>query len=324
MNFRSTLGLLALGAGAVAAAGAIGGNVLYNLAIKPGGFQKLIQGTGKLVKQPEDINDDLIGAFFHPELTAWFDTASQIRSMCAQDGTQLKAYFFPRPSDVYAIVCHGYMSEGHGMSPFAKHYYDMGYNVLLPDARGHGISAGEYIGMGWPERFDLIGWIQLLLEENPNALIFMHGLSMGGATVMMTAGEPLPAAVRFAVEDCGYASVWDEFSCQLKGLFHLPAFPLLHFARAVAKVRAGYDFKEASALAQVKKASIPMLFIHGDADTFVPYSHLDQLYESAACPKEKLVVPGAAHAMSLFTDAERYWRTVDTFAAKYLTTSAYN
>lgn len=84
------------------------------------------------------------------------------------------------------------------------------------------------------------------------------------------------------IEDCGYTSVWDEFSLQLKDVFGLPSFPLLDVANLVCNVRAGYDFHKASSAEQLKRATVPMLFIHGDQDTFVPYSMLDQNYDACA------------------------------------------
>ena len=144
--------------------------------------------------------------------------------------------------------------------------------MFLPDLRGSGDSEGDYYGMGWLDRFDIISWIRdTILEEQPDADIILHGVSMGAATVMMTTGEALPPNVRVAVEDCGYTSVWEEFTIQLKKVYGLPQFPIMHIANGMAKRRAGYSFKEASSVEEVKKSKTPTLFIHGDVDTFVPF-----------------------------------------------------
>ena len=140
---------------------------------------------------------------------------------------------------------------------------------------------------------------------------------MGAATAMDVAGESLPANVKCIIEDCGYTSVWDEFSLQLKDVFGLPSFPLLDVANLVCNVRAGYDFHKASSVNQLEHATVPMLFIHGDQDTFVPYDMLDQNYDACASKvKQKLTIHGATHAKSAQVDPELYWNTVDDFLDK--------
>ena len=136
---------------------------------------------------------------------------------------------------------------------------------------------------------------------------------------MMASGEAdLPANVRAVVEDCGYTSAWDEFAGQLRELFGLPAFPILDVTNLVTRLRAGWDMREASAVNQVARSVTPTLFIHGDADTFVPFWMLDAVYGAAACEKEKLVVPGAAHAQAAAVDPELYWGTVEEFLAGHV------
>lgn len=142
---------------------------------------------------------------------------------------------------------------------------------------------------------------------------------MGASTVMMASGnEQLPDAVKVAVEDCGYTSAWDEFIFQLDDLFGLPSFPALDAANLVTKLRAGYDLKDADALAAVKRKKVPMLFIHGDADDFVPTDMVYPLYKAAAGEKELMIVKGAGHGKSREADPLAYWEKVDTFLEKYI------
>ena len=173
--------------------------------------------------------------------------------------------------------------------------------------------------MGWHERRDIVKWAASIVQEDAQAEILLFGLSMGAATVMMTSGEAdLPSNVKCIVEDCGYTSVYDEFAGQLKELYGLPPVPILNAFDVVCRIRAGYSVYEASAVEQVKKSHTPTLFIHGSADTFVPFWMLGEVYDAAACEKEKLVVPGAAHAESAETDPALYWDTVDAFVAGYM------
>ncbi|MFF2091839.1 alpha/beta hydrolase [Paenibacillus sp. NPDC058174] len=240
----------------------------------------------------------------------------------SDDGLNLHAYYLaaPAPTDKTVIIAHGYSGEAATMGKLAQMYNEkLGYNVLLPDARGHGRSEGRYIGFGWPERKDYLGWIASVLNHSGSgSQIVLHGVSMGGATVMMTSGEELPSQVKAIIEDCGYTSVQDELSYQLKRMYRLPSFPLLHSTSLLTKIRAGYAFNEASALKQVKKTDKPMLFIHGDADLFVPTDMVYELYENGPEHKKLYVVPGAGHGQARKTDPVSYDREVSEFIGAYV------
>lgn len=242
--------------------------------------------------------------------------------LVSEDGLKLQGYYLAseRAAGRTVIVAHGYSGKAKDMGATAKNYYEnLGYNVLLPDARGHGRSEGDYIGFGWPERRDYLKWIGFVLQENgPDAQIVLHGVSMGGATVLMTSGEELPPQVKVIVADCGYTSVKAQLSYQLKRMYHLPSFPFVPVASLVTRKKAGYSFGEASALKQVRKAKVPILFIHGDADKFVPYAMMNELYEACRSPKEQLVVHGAGHGLSYDTDKSTYIRTVGEFVERYV------
>ena len=235
------------------------------------------------------------------------------------DKLQLHSYVVTQNSNKWAIVVHGYGGRGKLMSDKSKYFYDMGYNVLIPDLRGHGKSEGDYIGMGWKDRLDIISWINFIIKENPNAEIVLHGTSMGAATVLMTSGENLPSNVKAIVADCAYTSAWDEFSYQLETYLKVPSYYILNVTNMVTKLKAGYSLKEASALESVKKATVPILFIHGDKDKFVPYSMMDKLYDATNSPKEKLTIEGGEHANSDLVSPFLYWLTLEDFLNQYVT-----
>lgn len=240
----------------------------------------------------------------------------------SDDGLKLHAYRIASGGEGKraVILAHGYSGQGKDMGAYAKLYAEnLGYDVLIPDARGHGESEGEYIGFGWHERRDYIQWIRYLAGElGAEAEIVLHGVSMGGATVLMASGEPLPPQVKVIVADCAYTSVKAELSYQLRRMYKLPSFPFLQSASLVTRLKAGYFFGEASALKQVRKAQVPILFIHGDADTFVPFTMLKELYEACRSPKEQLVVHGAGHGTAYDTDKQGYIKRVTGFVAKYI------
>lgn len=164
-------------------------------------------------------------------------------------------------------------------------------------------------------------WIEIASEmfsvEGSKADIVVHGVSMGAATTMCLSGDSLPENVRCFIEDCGYTSVWDEFSLQLKEQFSLPSFPLMQTTSLLCKILHGWSFSEASPLRQVARCRRPMLFIHGDADTFVPFSMMRPLYDAKPQPKEKLIAHGSEHAKAYNDHMEEYTSAVRLFLEKY-------
>ncbi len=290
------------------------GNYFYNLALDPSVDKSIIFNSPQ-----NDMNFDLMGTT--PLIDAWFDqTNSTEEYMQSVDQLQLHALqtIHESPTNKWVIICHGYTSRSEHMKATGKQFYDLGYNLLLPDARGHGKSEGHYIGMGWDERLDIVNWIEHIISLQPDAQIVLYGVSMGGATVMMTAGEPLPTNVRAIVEDCGYTSVHDIFSYQLYTTFGYPSFPIMNFANIMTRFRAGYSLQEASALNQVKKTNTPILFIHGQQDTFVPYHMVQELYDATPSEKELYIVPEAGHGEAAMVAGEEYWVTVENFINQFM------
>ena len=283
------------------------GVLFYNLALNANYSKDIIYAE----YNDENLND----------AQKWLEEKSNYSDKYIEsyDKLQLHSYVVSQNSNKWAIVVHGYGGSGKLMSDKSKYFYDMGYNVLIPDLRGHGKSEGDYIGMGWKDRLDIISWINFIIKENPNAEIVLHGTSMGAATVLMTSGENLPSNVKAIVADCAYTSAWDEFSYQLETYLKVPSYYILNVTNMVTKLKAGYSLKEASALESVKKATVPILFIHGDKDKFVPYSMMDKLYDATNSPKEKLTIEGGEHANSDLVSPFLYWLTLEDFLNQYVT-----
>lgn len=290
------------------------GNYFYNLALNPNTPKDIVFGTPEeaAATSGQVLDEDISWLLNDSNYTDEYITS--------QDGLKLHSYQVKNQSssNKWVITVHGYTSEGINMSSYAKKYYNNGYNVLIPDLRSHGLSEGDYIGMGWDDRLDIISWINYILNEAPNAEIVLHGISMGAATVLMTSGEEIPSNVKAIIADCGYTSVWDEFAYQLDDLFSLPEFPILNVSSIVAKIRAGYFLGEASSIEQVKKSQTPILYIHGDQDDFVPYYMMEELYNATNSEKEMLTIKGAEHAKASEVDPETYWTTINNFINKYI------
>lgn len=246
----------------------------------------------------------------------WAETIENKKvEVIAKDGIILRGteYIIDEHSDKWAIVLHGYHSNPDSVLSIGMHFSEKGYNVLIPSMRASNDSEGQYIGMGWLDKDDLQCWINLIIEQNDNAEIILHGSSMGAATVLMASGDELPSNVKAIIEDSGYTSVWDIFASEAKARFNLPTFPILNMFELVANIRAKYDIKEASAVEQVKKSNVPILFIHGDSDDFVPEYMCEELYEAANCRKDKLIIHNAGHTESRYKEPDTYYNKIFDF-----------
>lgn len=234
----------------------------------------------------------------------------------SEDGLKLHATFFPGKQEGKTVICfHGYTSEGMkdyiGLSGY---YLERGYSMLLVDERAHGQSEGTYIGFGCKDRWDALKWIEWVIQTcGEQVQILLHGTSMGGATVLMTSGLSLPGQVKGIISDCAFTSPKYVFTHVLHSMYHLPAFPLIPITDWINKKRADYGMDECNAAREVRKAKVPILMIHGKADTFVPVSMCQEIYDNCASPKKLLVVPGAAHAESYYKDTESYEKALDEF-----------
>ena len=286
------------------------GNFFYNLAINPNSSKKMIFS-----------NDGLS----HHELTPeeeWLEKSSKFEEVFATSFDDLKLHGYQvlnKETHKWAVTVHGYMADAFSLSTKAFHYYNEGYNVLAMDLRGHGKSKGNYIGMGYHDAKDLIKWLEYIISKDKEAEILIHGVSMGAATVMIASSlDNLPQNVKVIIEDCGYTTALEQFKYQLKKLFNMPSFPILNIANLMVKIKSGYFLNDASPIEAVKEAKVPIMFIHGDDDKFVPFYMLDELYEACSSEKQKLVIHGASHAHSEDENPEKYWKEVDAFINKYI------
>lgn len=254
----------------------------------------------------------------YPETKPWMDSLRSCKALrdtfvVMPTGERHHAYIICRQpaSQRTAIVVHGWREQAIGMLQIARLYDLMGYNAVVPDLHAHGLSEGEAVGMGWNDRHDIIHWMTLFRTDT----MVVHGISMGAATTMNVSGETMPEGIRSLkfVEDCGYTSVWDEFSFKMKQEFGLPDFPLMYTSSLLCSLRYGWSFTEASPLKQVAKCAYPMLFIHGDNDDFVPSWMVYPLYEAKQSEKSLWITKGTEHALSYKDYPEEYARRLQDF-----------
>lgn len=253
----------------------------------------------------------------------WFKEQSLIEfTRTNEENHALKAYFLPAENDSkkFVFLSHGYRSNARDeFGRFAKFYHDNGVNVFMVDHQAAGQSEGGLITFGQREARDGLGWLGFMIDTFGDDIeIFLHGISMGCATVTaMTGNDTLPENVKFTVADCGYTSMLDEFKSNLDKA-HVPAFPLLNAVSVIHRAATGMSIKEGAPIDMVKNAKVPVLFIHGATDDFVPTTMVFELYEACTSEKDLLIVDDAEHAESYKKDPASYEAKVKEFMDKYL------
>lgn len=239
----------------------------------------------------------------------------------AFDGLRLRALLLPcEDSRGVIIFMHGYRSTPlRDLGASAQYYHDLGFTLLLPNQRACGDSDGRVITFGAKESRDVKAWTEYAAARfGGDTPIIVGGISLGCSSVLMSLGLGLPAGVKAAVADCGYSSLYDELTLAAHNFFKIrrPAW-VLWGLNIWCRLLGGFDIRSCSTLDAMRSDTVPVLFIHGDADDFVPCRFSRENYEACAAPKELFIVPGAEHGLSYLVDTPGYHRHIEDFLDKY-------
>ena len=238
----------------------------------------------------------------------------------SRDGLRLSArYYHVCDGAPTEILCHGYRSmhqrDFSGIHEIGK---SLGHNLLMIDQRAHGESEGVTITFGIKERLDCLDWINYCVARfGEDTKIIITGVSMGAATVIMAAAEDLPRQVVCALADCGYTSA-KEIIRKVITEMRLPAGLAYPFVRLGARLFGGFDLEETSPLEAVREAKIPIIFIHGDTDDFVPCYMSEKMYGECVSQKAMKIIHGAGHGLAFPIDKEGYLSALRDFQTQLL------
>lgn len=235
------------------------------------------------------------------------------------DGLMLSAQYFDISSDKTIMLFHGYRSSAErDFSCAIKMYTEMGFNVLLVDERSHGKSEGKIITFGAKERRDVISWINYYINNiNGKARIFISGMSMGAATVLLAAEYDLPENIKGIIADCGYTDPITIIKKVAKQSLHINATPLLPVINLYCRIFGGFSIYGVSTEKALKNTKLPILFIHGTGDMLVPFEMSEINFGCCASQKDILLVEGAGHGMSYLIDTPATEEKLSNFLKKY-------
>lgn len=242
------------------------------------------------------------------------------RDMVNSDGLRLRAHYIPADNAKRTILAfHGWHGrwdiDFSASSPFL---HELGCNLLIVEERGQGESEGQEMTFGKKEYKDVLEWVSWYQKEMDSEIdIYLAGVSMGATAVLLTANADLPSQVKGIVADCGFSSAYEIIRLVGKRSFHTPEHPFMDTLNAYCRKKHGFDLREVDVTEAMEQAKVPILFIHGKADHFVPCWMSAESYEKCNSPKDILLVEGAGHGQSFVKGMESYLEKVRTFFAKY-------
>ena len=233
----------------------------------------------------------------------------------SHDGLRLVGHWLEATQPKRIIVAmHGWRgSWSRDFGLISEFWREQGCSVLFAEQRGQGESGGNHIGFGLLERHDCMRWVNWVNENHPGLPVYLAGVSMGATTVLMAGGMDLPQNVRGILADCGYTSAYDIWKHVAEHNLHLRYGLYAASANDLCRKRIDLDARDYSTLDAMAECEVPVLFVHGTDDSFVPISMTYENYKACAAPKRLLVVPGAEHATSWLTDRPAYEKALVEF-----------
>jgi fermentation-respiration switch protein FrsA (DUF1100 family) len=217
------------------------------------------------------------------------------------------------------VAMHGWRSAWYmDFGMIADFWHNKGCSILFAEQRAQNNSEGEYMTFGYMERYDCLDWIHWVNERTARKYpVYLAGISMGASTVLMTSGLDVPDNVKGVVADCGFTSAYDIWCHVVKKNMKIPCGVFDRMINRSCKTKLRINAKGITAITAMQKTKIPILFIHGTDDTFVPIRMTYENYKACSAPKELLVVPGAIHAQSYDKEKEKYEAAIRDFWEKY-------
>ena len=282
-------------------------------------------GSGERERRenPADYMRDPPDSPDYPGHIKWIEAACAVPfervQILSADGLCLSArYYAAEEGAPVVIFFHGYRSnavhDGCGLHAVVRR---LGCHILLCDQRAHGKSEGRAISFGVFEKEDARLWAEYASERFPASPIFLSGISMGGATVLMAASLPLPASVVGVMADCPYSSP-KQIIKKVIGDLGMPAWLIYPLVRLGAILYGGFDPNAADAIVSVQKKTPPILIVHGTEDTFVPSEMSEQIAAAAVAEHRLVLIEGANHGKSYTVAPERYVAEIENFIQRNL------
>lgn len=231
------------------------------------------------------------------------------------NGYSLFAIYFPNNngSRRTIILVHGIACNLFGMLDFVSLFFDQGFNVLALDLRNHGKSGGRNTTFGYYEKLDLKAATDWVFQQTDNnGIVGSFGISLGAAIALQHAA--IDPRVSFVIADSSFSNLRDLVRLRLKKEAHFPSFPFLPLMDFFIHALTGMRFQDASPIFYISSVTCPVLFIHGNNDTFTPLQMTMDLYNSKTHGVRALYIASdAKHAEGFWQDQVEYKKRIEDF-----------
>ncbi len=319
-NQKKTAARIATGAGLAVGGIALAGAALYTEIMTSVIARRRSAGTDAIISMATGSQPDDHDSIYDEWAARFKASVTEAVKLRSHDGYVLRAHWYPVEGATRTVLCaHGWHShwdlDFSGIGPFL---HDNGCNLLLIEQRCHGHSGGNLISYGIRERYDILTWLDWLDESHKGLPVYLCGVSMGAATVLMAAGLPIAGRVAGIIADCGYSDPKEIVRLTLKQSIGGLSGPTLAAVNLNCKLKDDFTFSDYSPIeAMAANTEVPCLFIHGDDDRLVPWRMSMENFYACQAPKDILIIHGAAHAMSFVVDPETYKQKLLDFFATY-------
>ena len=236
----------------------------------------------------------------------------QIKSF---DNLTLSArYFEYQKGAPIEIIFGGYRGTSErDLSAAVERCFMVGHSVLMVDQRASGDSGGKVISFAVNESKDCLSWIDFVIKTfGSDVKIVLGGVSLGGATVLSVADKPIKN-VWYIIADCPFSSAEDIIKKVMKTDMKLPTKPLFPLVKLSAKLYGRFNLLEVSPKSAVKNAKIPVIFMHGNKDEFVPYKMSVDMYNLCPSKKALCIIEGAEHGLAYPVNPSKYVNAILDF-----------
>jgi fermentation-respiration switch protein FrsA (DUF1100 family) len=223
-------------------------------------------------------------------------------SISASDGVILRGWLLQPASSNgdTVILLHGVSDNRVGMYGYGRWLLEKGYNVLLPDARAHGLSGGDLATYGLTESDDIHRWASWLEENQRPRCVFGFGESMGAGQIL----QALSKETRFCgvMAESPFESFREVSYARFGRPFHAGPWlgrtffwPTDEVGFLYVRLRYGLDMDLASPKEAVAAAKVPVFLIHGTSDRNIPAYNSEDIQAANPAKVVLWLVPQAEH-----------------------------
>lgn len=280
----------------------------------------------KIPKDRYSLPEGKVYEPYYPAMLNWMKETEQLSytefSITTFDGLKLYArYYEYKPGAPIELMFHGYRGNAQrDLCGGVQRCFKLGHSAFIVDQRASGKSQGNVITFGIHESRDCLCWVDFMIRHfGSDVRILLTGISMGAATVLNAAGNPLPVNVIGVLADCGYSTPADIIKSVIRQM-NLPAELAYPFVKLGAKLFGKFDLEEISPIESVKKCKIPVIFYHGEDDDYVPCEMSMINYQACPSRKELIIIPGAGHGLCYPIAPQHYLSSMEKFFSEDIPT----